>query len=464
MRYKHNKSSNKSAYTPTDENYGLTSKEAKLRLRKHGPNIIFDSRQEKASKVFFKLFYDPVSLLLLVCSLVMFTYNDIASSLLVVFIWLAHNTITLLIYYKSHQIMSTVKSYGIPKCKVLRDGKLYLIDSRLLVVGDIVYIGAGDIICADCNILSSSDLYVYEHDVTGKEELSHKYASDDSDVILLSDMHGSLFASSSVVRGSAVCTVIATADDTEIVSGAGLINIKGTDHSDLFFDIKKKCRRLGISSIIIALSLFLLKIVLSPSNIFDCFLIVVALIASSMIETLLPLSQIVCSRYIYGAATDKRGDSVVIKNPGAIDALRELDTILITDEFIDRCDFDIKKELPLAIKILICSEGKKAFSVASKYYLPVYKDIFEFFTAKANICVYPISDYSDRIELLDKLHKNGKTIIMVTHDLEMACSMATKVLCVNRTLLYCGAAPEIHLLNHLLYGCTSYCKEDKTDD
>ncbi len=66
--------------------------------------------------------------------------------------------------------------------------------------------------------------------------------------------------------------------------------------------------------------------------------------------------------------------------------------------------------------------------------------------------------------LLSELHKNGKTIIMVTHDLEMACSMATKVLCVNRTLLYCGAAPEIHLLNHLLYGCTSYCKEDKTDD
>lgn len=397
---------------------GLSSKEARHRLKKFGMNVIFDDTRNGPSRVFHKLLYDPVSILLLVCALIIFTYKTMFEALLIVFIWLCHNVVTLLIYYKSEQIFSTVKSYGIPKCKVLRDGKKYIIDSRLLVPGDIVLVEAADIVCADLTILSSSDLYVYEYDVTGREELVYKSVSDDTDVILLSDMHGMLFASSSVVCGSAVCEVTATSSNTEIVSSAGLISMAGRHQPEMFYDIRKRCRVLGVVSITIALILFLLKILISPTDLFESFLIVASLIASSMSETLLPLSQIVTARYVYEAASKKDG-AAVIKNAGSIDVLGKLDVIVITDDLDDFCDIDIKKELQLSTtQILICSDKKKAFSLASRYGLAVYRDLNECLSSTERISIFSLDDYAQRTYLIQRLKTQNKRVGVLTNRLD----------------------------------------------
>ena len=46
-------------------------------------------------------------------------------------------------------------------------------------------------------------------------------------------------------------------------------------------------------------------------------------------------------------------------------------------------------------------------------------------------------------EILSRLNKNGITVITVTHDLNAATKFATKLICVNRELVYCGK-PELN--------------------
>ena len=58
----------------TDSDNGLDDKEAKKRLQKYGKNNIFDLRKAPKGKTILKLLYDPVSLLLLLSTLICISY------------------------------------------------------------------------------------------------------------------------------------------------------------------------------------------------------------------------------------------------------------------------------------------------------------------------------------------------------------------------------------------------------
>lgn len=55
-----------------------------------------------------------------------------------------------------------------PMCKVLRDGVLMQISTRMLVPGDVVVFEAGDYIPADCRVTLASFLEVDESALTGE--------------------------------------------------------------------------------------------------------------------------------------------------------------------------------------------------------------------------------------------------------------------------------------------------------
>ena len=403
----------------TDFKEGLSEKEAKKRLARFGTNIIFDTGKRSPSKVLYGLFYDPVSILLLVSALILFSYKSSIGASLVLFVWFIHNFLTILMYYKSEQIFYTVKTHGIPKAKVLREGKVYMLDSRLLVPGDVLIIEAGDIVCADCNLVSSEGLYVYEKDVTGREELVRKFVSDDEDAVKLSDMHGVLFASCSVISGHGIAVVTATSHNTEIVSTAGLLHISGNHFPEVFKDIKKRCRILGIITTILALVIFIIKIMTSPVNIFDSFLIVVAIMGSSMSETLLPLTQVVCAKHIYKAANRVDDHRVIIKNAGAIDNLRDVSVFVLTDEIVEHEGMDLLTDIQsCCVKCVICVPKNSAFKIATKFGCAVYDNVDAVLNSKSHLAVY-ISDKSyQRIELITELKNKGESVGALTTRLD----------------------------------------------
>ncbi len=403
----------------SDLNSGLSEKEAKKRLWKYGKNEIFSYEKKQPSKVALRLLYDPMSILLLLVSLISFSAFPVSYAILILSVWALNLLFTVVSYYKAEKIFYSLKSYGIPKMNVLREGKVYMLDSRLLVPGDIVLVEAGDIICADCKIIYSNGLCVYEKDVCGAELATSKYESDDIDAVHLSDMHGMLFASSSVISGSGICIVTACSYNTEIVANAGLIPINEKEYPELFYSIKTKCRKWSMLIIFIAFIMFIIKLFLSRGGIFDAFVLLISLIAASMTEALLPLTQVLSARAMANSAQTGQGNRVIIKHSGALENLKNIDFLLATEEIIKYENMDLFSRIrDKKIKVLICADKSNALAVATKYGAPVFKSFEEINLNMLSFGIYITDDAEDALALLKALKNKGYTIGALTTKLQ----------------------------------------------
>lgn len=419
MKYYGKSSDSIAKLLKSDFSTGLSDKEAKKRLSRFGKNIIFDNGEKQAGKVALKLIYDPVSILLLISALICFSYTSTNTAVLILVMWALNLFITIAAYFKAEDILYTVKSYGIPKMKVLRDSKVYMLDSRLIVPGDILLIEAGDIICADCKIISAQDLTVYESDLCGTSDPVSKYPCEDLNAVKLSEMHGMLFASSSVISGHAVAVAVACGQRTEIVASAGLIPVCGKHYPDLFFKIKKRCRTWGLITTLCTIVIFIIKMLTDANGIFDAFLMIVALMGASMSEAMLPLSKISAAREISAAAQTGKGNRVIIKNAGSIEYLRDISVFVATEEITEFENMDFLSSLKeKGIKAIICCSQKKAFALATKYGASVCTSYNEIVYAKGTLAVFVADSIDSKLNLLKQLKKKGETVGALTTRLD----------------------------------------------
>ena len=403
----------------TDTENGLTDKEAKKRLSLYGKNIIYDCEKKNSFKYVSQMVYDPVSFLVLILGTLFLSFGNVSSAFLTFSIWTINVIVSSFAMYKAEDILYTVKSYSVPKCRVLRQGKIYMIDSRLLCVGDIVVVSAGDIVCADYKILQSQDLTVYEKDITFSDVPKEKYHCDDDNTKDLKQQHGTLFASSSVLSGFAKCVVIRCGNDTEIVSRYSYLPTVGNHNSDLFIQVKKKCRLWTMISTFIAILIFFAKLFVSPSGIFDVFCLVVALMAASMSEFLLPLSRIVLSKEIVYAATCGNSNRVIIKNAASIDKLKDVSVFVTTDETLTFENMDLVKSLKMTkIKTIVCCPKSSAFYYATKFGFSVCSKLGDLRASENSAIIYICDTIDERLQLITDLQEMNEVVGVLTTRLD----------------------------------------------
>ena len=84
-----------------------------------------------------------------------------------------------------------------------------------VVVGDIIYLAAGDMIPADMRIIQAKDLFVSQSALTGESVAIEKIASEvESGLSSMAECPNLAFMGSNVVSGSAMGVVVATGDST----------------------------------------------------------------------------------------------------------------------------------------------------------------------------------------------------------------------------------------------------------
>ena len=71
-------------------------------------------------------------------------------------------------HVKAEQSLNSLKALSSPTAKVLRNGQMIEIPSKEVVVGDILYLDAGDYVPADGRIIESHSLQVNESSLTGE--------------------------------------------------------------------------------------------------------------------------------------------------------------------------------------------------------------------------------------------------------------------------------------------------------
>lgn len=104
-----------------------------------------------------------------------------------------------------------------------REGGTQEIPLDEAVVGDIVYLSAGDMIPADVRVLEAKDLFISQSSLTGESEPIEKTSHTSEPQETVTDYTNIAFMGSNVISGSAVAAVVAVGDNTLFGSMASAV-------------------------------------------------------------------------------------------------------------------------------------------------------------------------------------------------------------------------------------------------
>ncbi len=113
-------------------------------------------------------FLNPLMLLLIGATILSAFFGDIADVFIILFIVLTAGTLGFFQERNAGRVVEKLQSLLSLKCTVLRDGKYTEIKSKSILPGDIIVFNAGDIVPADCILISSNELHINEASLTGE--------------------------------------------------------------------------------------------------------------------------------------------------------------------------------------------------------------------------------------------------------------------------------------------------------
>lgn len=195
---------------------GLTSNEAKARLKQYGPNSIAEKKRMGPFLIFLSKLKNPLLILLVVISIISFSVGQKASAVIVLMMVFLAAVLDFLNSYKSQGVVEKLASKVATKVTVIRDSVKKEINLRDVVPGDLVFLSAGNIVPADCRIVEADDFFVNQSSLTGesiplekinlKNRLSEEIKFEDADAV---------FMGTSVISGFATVRVVQTGIKTE---------------------------------------------------------------------------------------------------------------------------------------------------------------------------------------------------------------------------------------------------------
>lgn len=194
---------------------GLSQTQVKEQLVIHGKN---EFKKESRFRLFYCLvstFKEPMFLLLFGAAGCYFLLGEPKDGIIMLIFVVFVAGINFFQEYRTDKTLEALKKLTSPQVEVVREGRLIQIDSSGLVPGDLMVMNEGERISADGRILECFDLGVDESILTGESEIVWKKISDANEK---SDSHWKtnyLYAGTTVIYGTAIIEVTATAFQTE---------------------------------------------------------------------------------------------------------------------------------------------------------------------------------------------------------------------------------------------------------
>ena len=185
---------------------GLTSTEARRRLRENGPNSLARESRFAGLIAFLRFFANPLVLILLAASVISIVLGDRIGGSIIVAIVLLSVVVNFYVEFQARHAVEDIRKQVATTATALRDGKEIEIPVAELVRGDVVRFHVGDLAPADARLLDSKDLQVRESALTGESLAVAKAPTD-----LPAGQHGIADATNSVFWGTAIQTGFGTA-------------------------------------------------------------------------------------------------------------------------------------------------------------------------------------------------------------------------------------------------------------
>lgn len=291
---------------------GLSTTEAKRRLKENGENVIGEKQKRTGLAILKSQFENWLMVLLLVASVVDYNLGEKVDALVIFGIVLISVLFGFFQEYRAEKILEKLKEIITHKARVLRDEKWIVVESRLLVPGDVVTLRVGDRVPADIQLFEVDNLSIDESILTGESEAIQKH---------LKPENNTAFEGTYVTSGIGKGLVLFTGEKTKFGQTAKLISATAPET-----DFQKQMRSFSgfLTKIVVLLTVFVFGTnALLNKGIFESLLFAVAL-AVGIAPELLPV--IITVTLSHGAMKMAR-KKVIVKRLIAVEDFGNIDTL-----------------------------------------------------------------------------------------------------------------------------------------
>lgn len=300
---------------------GLSQDDAKKIQQTAGLNLIKPKDKSSALGLFVSQFKSPISLILIGAAILSFFLSDVTDGLIILTIILISGLLSFWQERSASKAMEQLQGIVVAKTTVLRDGNQQDLPDEQLVPGDVLTLRSGDLVPADCYLLTANELFVNEATLTGETFPVDKQPGPIDAATPIAKRRNALFMGSSVVSGSGTAVIVFTGLNTELGHIAERINTAPPETN-----FERGIRRFGYLLMEITLVLVLLIFAINVflhKPVLDAFLFSLA-IAVGLTPQLLPA--IISINLAKGAAR-MATQQVIVKRLSSIENLGSMNVL-----------------------------------------------------------------------------------------------------------------------------------------
>ena len=306
---------------------GLDSKEAKKRLSNYGQNIILNKKKKPWILRFLKQFNDTMIIILLVVALLLYFYgyfysHEYTDTIVILFVVFINAIVGFIQEEKATLILRDLKKYETSTCKVKRNDKIIVINTKELVPGDIIYLESGETVPADIRILSCENLKVDESALTGESVPIQKSSDVLKENLILQEQKNMLFLGTNITNGKCTGIVVSTGKNSELGKIALSLNEIDRIETPLQLKIKELSKKITLIVFIILIFIFILALI-NKYTILEIIMLCSSLAVAAIPEGLPTVITITLSVGISNLAKKK----TVVKQMQAVETLGAIDII-----------------------------------------------------------------------------------------------------------------------------------------
>ena len=183
-------------------NQGLSDYDVQKRQEVYGYNELEEGKRTSTFAVFFGQFKDLLVIILMIAAFISFLLGEVESTIVILIVVMLNAILGTVQHVKAEQSLDNLKALTSPVAKVMRNNQIVEISSEDIVVGDLLYLEAGDYISADGRLVESHNLHINESSLTGESlAVAKSTAPIKEDHVTIADKKNMVFTGSFVTNG-----------------------------------------------------------------------------------------------------------------------------------------------------------------------------------------------------------------------------------------------------------------------
>ena len=360
---------------------GLSTDEAAQRLETNGKNKLAAAKGKSLVRRFLEQLADPMTIILLVAAAIsgaLAVYESInhpgegegfTDVIIILAVVIVNAILGVYQESKAEKAIEALQKMSAATSKVLRDGKVQIIHSEDLVVGDVILLEAGDAVPADARILENASLKVEEAALTGESVPVTKFIDiinlkEGEKDVPLGDRKNMLYMGSTVVYGRGTAVVTATGMDTEMGKIAGALQQAEDGETPLQRKLHQLSKILTWLVIGICIIVFGVQLIRHGSLDFnfalDAFMVAISLAVAAIPEGLAAVVTVVLS---IGVTNMSKRNAIIrrltaVETLGCAQIICSDKTGTLTQNKMTVVDHFGENEAQLASAMALCSDAE----------------------------------------------------------------------------------------------------------